>query len=71
METYAEQNVASVRQLHDRDLVRPKSLVSDIHVAYDLGWMTNYYRGTRRPPLRHVINVRVSSDVQPRKTVGV
>ena len=45
LDTYTEKNVASVRQLNEKDLVRPKHPVSDVHVAYDMGWMTNYYRG--------------------------
>lgn len=47
IDTYTEQNAASGRQLNDRGgLFRPKSPVSDVHIAYALGWMTNYYRGT-------------------------
>ena len=43
-ETYSEQ-MAAPSPMSDRDLKRPKYPVSDIHAAYDLGWMTNYYRG--------------------------
>ncbi|KAK2160394.1 hypothetical protein LSH36_134g03016 [Paralvinella palmiformis] len=46
-ETYSEQ-MAAPSPMSDRDLKRPKYPISDIHAAYDLGWMTNYYRGYKR-----------------------
>ena len=43
-ETYTEQ-MAAPYPMSDRDLKRPRYPISDIHAAYDMGWMTNYYRG--------------------------
>lgn len=40
-----EEQMAGVSPLSDRDLIRPTFPVSDITAAYDLGWITSYYRG--------------------------
>ena len=43
-ETYKPQ-MASPSPMNGRDLTRPEFPVSDVHMAYDMGWMTNIYRG--------------------------
>ena len=43
-ETYREE-MPSPGPMSDRDLLRPMFPVSDVHFAYDMGWMTNVYRG--------------------------
>ena len=47
-ETYVERNAAFVQQMSERGgPVKPHSPVSEVHVAYDLGWMTSFYRGKK------------------------
>ena len=43
-DTYVEQ-MPSPGPMADRDLLRPTYPVDDVHLAYDMGWMTNIYRG--------------------------
>ena len=43
-ETYEEQ-MALPSSLSRRDMLRSTFPVSDVAIAYDLGWMTNVYRG--------------------------
>ena len=44
LETYKPQ-MASPSPMNGRDLTKPEFPVSDVHMAYDMGWMTNIYRG--------------------------
>ena len=44
METYREE-MPSPQPMAHRDLLRPEYPVDDVHLAYDMGWMTNVYRG--------------------------
>lgn len=46
-ETYKPQ-MASPSPMNGRDLTKPLFPVSDVHMAYDIGWMTNLYRGKWR-----------------------
>ena len=43
-ETYKPQ-MASPSPMNSRDLTKPDFPVSDVHMSYDMGWMTNLYRG--------------------------
>ena len=40
-----DEQMAGARPMSDRDLTKPTFPVSDITAAYDLGWITSYYRG--------------------------
>ena len=39
--------------MSERDLYRPQYPVGDVHVAYNLGWITNVYRGGSACRLTH------------------
>jgi len=42
-ETYRARNLAFSRHMADKRTIRANG--SDRHIAYDLGWITSYYRG--------------------------
>ena len=44
LQTY-EPEMASPFPMNRRDLWRPKYPVSDINMSYNMGWLTNIYRG--------------------------
>ena len=44
METYRER-MMSPSSRYEADTLRHTYPVSDVHIGYDMGWMTNVYRG--------------------------